>query len=60
LDLLEEFDDARAAIEDGLRAGVEVAAELREGREFAELRQSPLILPATCLIALICAAEPRG
>jgi exonuclease VII small subunit len=34
---LKQLDDALAAFERGLRLGVEVGAELREGRQFAEL-----------------------
>ena len=40
--LLEEFDDAGAAVELGLGGRVEVGAELREGGEFAELREVEL------------------
>ena len=42
LRLLEDFDDALAAFELRLRLGVEVGAELRERRQFAELRQIAL------------------
>ena len=56
--LLEELDDAGAAVELGLGLGVEVGAELREGREFAELGEVALEFAADLLGALICAAEP--
>src|SRR5262249_23545656 len=47
--LLEELDDAGAAVERLLRLGVEVRAELRERREFAELREFALQLAADLL-----------
>ena len=40
--LLENFHDALAALELRLRLGVEVGTELRERRQFAELRQVAL------------------
>src|SRR5690606_7397819 len=49
LRLLEEFDDARTAIEGGLGLGVEVGTELREGREFAELGELALEFAADLL-----------
>src|SRR5882757_684378 len=49
LRLLEEFDDAGAAVELGLGLGVEVGAELREGREFAELGELALEFAADLL-----------
>ena len=42
LGLLEELDDARAAVERGLCAGVEIGAELRERGELAILREVAL------------------
>src|SRR5918994_7510823 len=42
LRLLQEFGQARAAIEQALRGGVEVGAELREGSHFAVLRELAL------------------
>ncbi len=47
--LLEEFDDARAAVELTLRLGVEVGTKLGEGREFAELRELALEFAADLL-----------
>ncbi len=49
LELLKEFDDAGAAVERGLGLGVEVGAELREGREFAELGEFALEFAADLL-----------
>jgi len=46
LRLLEELDDARTAVELRLGFRVEVGAELREGREFAELGELALQLAA--------------
>ena len=40
--LLQQFDQALAAIQLGLRGFVEIAAELREGRQFAILREFQL------------------
>src|ERR1041385_23784 len=40
--LLEDFDDALAAFEHALRLGIEIGAELSEGRQLAELRQVSL------------------
>ncbi len=42
LRLLEDLDDALAAFELRLRLRIEVGAELRERRQFAELRQVAL------------------
>ena len=42
LDLLEKFDDARATVELRLRLGIQVGAELRKRRQFAELGQIEL------------------
>ena len=42
LRLLEHFDDALAAFEPRLRLRVEVGTELRERRQFAELREVDL------------------
>src|SRR5579864_4534409 len=39
LRLLEEFSEPRAAVEQALRGGVKVGAELREGGHLAVLRQ---------------------
>ncbi len=47
--LLEELNDAATAVELGLGLGVEVGAELGEGREFAELRQLALEFAADLL-----------
>ena len=49
LPLLEELDDALAAIDLGLRRRVELGAELREGGELAELREVALELPGDLL-----------
>ena len=58
LRLLQELGQPRAAVEQALRRGVEVGAELREGRHLAVLRELALDRPATFFIALVCAAEP--
>ena len=58
LRLLQDLDEALAAIELRLRPFVEIAAELREGRQLAVLRQVQTGEPATCRIALICAEPP--
>jgi hypothetical protein len=42
LRLLQQLGQARAAVEQALGRGVEVRAELREGRHFAILRQLQL------------------
>ncbi len=42
--LLEKLDDALAAIEPRLGGGVEIRAELRKGRQLAELREVELDL----------------
>ena len=47
--LLEELDDASAAVELGLGLGVQVGAELREGRQLAELGELALQLSADLL-----------
>ena len=44
LDLLEELDDALAAIEPRLGRGIEIGTELRESGQLAELRQVELDL----------------
>ena len=55
LRLLQQFGEARAAVEQALRRRIEIRAELRERRHLAILASSPLIGPATCFIALIWA-----
>ena len=49
LRLLEDLHDALAAVDLRLRLGVEVRAELRERRQFAELREVALELPGDLL-----------
>src|SRR5215213_1903739 len=49
LRLLEELGEARAAVEEALRGGVEVRAELREGGHLAILRQLALDAPGNLL-----------
>src|SRR3974390_723678 len=49
LRLLEEFGQTRTAIQQALRRGVEIAAELRERRHFAVLRQLALDLAGDLL-----------
>jgi hypothetical protein len=58
LRLLEQLGQALAAVEQALGRGVEVGAELREGRHLAVLGELALIEPATFFIALIWADEP--
>ena len=52
LRLLEEFDDAGAAVELRLGLGVEIGTELGEGREFAELGELALEFAADLLDGL--------
>src|SRR5215212_9463252 len=52
LRLLEELGEARAAVEEALRGGVEVRAELREGGHLAVLRQLALDAPGDLLHGL--------
>jgi hypothetical protein len=56
--LLEDLHDALTAIQLSLCFRIQIAAELREAASSRNCARSPLILPATCFIALICAAEP--
>src|SRR6201996_1204690 len=49
LRLLEKFGQARAAVEQALRRGIEIGAELRERRHFAVLRQLALDLAGDLL-----------
>ena len=59
LRLLHQLGQARAAVQQLLGRGVEVGAELREGRHLAVLRQFDSFTgPATDFIALVCAEEP--
>ena len=59
LRLLQDFDQVLAAIQLRLRSLIEIGAELREGRQFAILRQ---IETQACRrsdrMALICALPP--
>jgi hypothetical protein len=56
--LFEQFDDAFAAFEQSLRLGVEIRANCAKAASSRNCARSPLIRPATCFMALICAAEP--
>ena len=58
LALLEDLDEARAALELLRVTCVEVGGELREGRHLAVLREVERSVPATLFIALICALPP--
>ena len=58
LGLLEDLHDAFAAVDLRLCLGVEVRAELCERRKLLNWASSPLSFPATCFMALSCAAEP--
>jgi len=58
LRLLEEFGQAAAAVELLLGEGVEIGAELREGRELAILGEIELRVDPTCLTALMAAEKP--
>ena len=58
LALLQQLDQALAAVELLLRRRVEVGAELRERRQLAVLRELEAQRPATFFIALICALPP--
>src|SRR5205823_8478518 len=49
LRLLQEFGQARAAVQEALRRGVKIGAELRERRHFAVLRQLTLDLAGDLL-----------
>ena len=58
LRLLQNFDQAFTAIELGLRSFIEIGAELREGREFAVLREIQTQRAGDLRMALICALPP--